>query len=132
MFFLAFNFSSIRSLSPGGRSQRSHRPRLPSIDNDDWGEGNDHHGKSRSRGQATRRPNPSKRPPRAEKVVAKAKNYGSTYEPERVQERGRQKLNKHDTQLDITTKIRNFGIDNHVSDSESESDGSCISSDFTR
>lgn len=127
-------FSSLRSLSPAGSSQRSHRPKLPSIDNDDWEEGNDHHGKSRSRNAATKRANPSNRPPRGQKQTSR--NYGSTNQREQIQAKSRDRSKKHDAHLDTTRKIKNgrkkIDYSDSESDSESDSDDSCISSDFTR
>ena len=128
---------TIRSISPVARS---HRPKLPSIDNDDWGEGNDRtKGKSRSHNTSSaKRTNVAKRPPKWHKHSSK--NYGSTNNNHKHDEktknnnfvRGRRRLS-NDYGIDTTTKIRNVRKNHHYSeDSESESDDSCISSDFTR
>ena len=119
----------MRSISPGVRSQRSHRPKLPSIDNDDWSEDyNKRHGKSQ------------RRFPRSKKQLTKG--YGSINQREKIQskkrESGKRKkdmhLRKKDPHLDTTRRLSNMNDDDSscFSDSGSESDDSSYSSDFTR
>jgi hypothetical protein len=143
--FQLFFFSTIRSLSPGARSQRSHRPKLPSIDNDDWGEGNVNPGKSRSRGAISKRVNVSKRPPRGQKHNMRSHSF--TKKPEQNISREKEWQPRSDSHLNTTQRIRNSNKNTHLdttqrirnskksadySDSESGSGESCISSDFTR
>lgn len=122
----------MRSLSPGSRSQRSHRPRLPSIDNDDWAEGGDHQGGSLLRKSASKHSNAPKRPPKSQNQAKK--NYGATsnndIKSQQVLIRGRKGYDNGN--LDKLTKIRNSKQQEYYSESGSDSVDSRISSDFTR
>ena len=116
----------MQSISPGARSHRSHRPKLPSIDNDDWEEDNEHRKKSRSHSALSKK--------HSSKRLSKGQNqsyYGTTNHHERLDTRGRGRKNSVDPHLDITRQIHNKKEISYSSGSESsESDGSCISSDF--
>ncbi len=129
-FFVLINKNStIRSISPGARSQRSHRPKLPSIDNDDWAEdNNERHGKPQ-------RAVPAKQSRRNKNQVAKG--YGAMNQREKIESKKRDSRKvKKDPHLDITRKLsNNMNQDDSSSYSESGSesdDDSCYSSDFTR
>ena len=111
----------MRSLSPGARS---HRPKLPSIDNDDWEEDNERNRKTHSRAYTNKRSSRSRK--------QAAQGYGAINQRKNVRGKSRERKSKKDPHLDTTRKLSNMNEENLFSESGSESDESCYSSDFTR
>ena len=123
----------MRSLSPANR--RSHRPKLPSIDNDTWDEGEASDRKeSRSRRTAIKKKNSAhSRPPKQGGT-----SYGAVKSRGSNDKRRTKRTERRNAALNKTRRISNSDRRNKRYESPSQSsedsseDDSCISSDFTR
>lgn len=125
------DYSNLRSMSPANRSQRSHRQRLPSIDNDTWEEDDDDDERILE-SKRNRKPtivmkgkNHSGKPPVRKKIPPL--NYGSV-------NGANKKYNQFEKRSRSKDSIDRYRRNNneHSSVSYESSDDSCMSSsDFT-